>query len=151
MCKCGHACRLPIATWLQHGNISKFCAALATPILVGANQSSAAGLLSLLTCIPILHADNIPILHRPSTLYTVLCLLILLVCLCLKSATAVPVEPGSMLWVIQRDFLQGKSVQQLVNDALAPVPNPSNDKAIADTNAIRASLTSIARNSTGYR
>jgi hypothetical protein len=56
-----------------------------------------------------------------------------------------------MLWVIQRDFLQGKSVQQLVKDALAPVPNPNNDKAIADTNAIRASLTSIARNSTGYR
>lgn len=56
-----------------------------------------------------------------------------------------------MLWVIQRDFLQGKSVQQLVKDALAPVPNPSKDKAIADTNAIRASLTSIARNSTGYR
>lgn len=56
-----------------------------------------------------------------------------------------------MLWVIQRDFLQGKSVQELVKEALAPVPNPSHDKAIADTNAIRASLTSIARNSTGYR
>eukprot|EP00879_Flechtneria_rotunda_P018322 GHRR01019219.1.p1 GENE.GHRR01019219.1~~GHRR01019219.1.p1 ORF type:complete len:405 (+),score=112.09 GHRR01019219.1:767-1981(+) len=55
-----------------------------------------------------------------------------------------------MLWVIQRDFLQGKSVQQLVNDALAPVPNPQNDKAIAGTNNIRASLTSIARNSTGF-
>lgn len=84
-------------------------------------------------------------------MHTVLCLPILLVFLCLKSETAVPVEPGSMLWVIQRDFLQGKSVQQLVDDALAPVPNPSNDKAIADTNTIRASLTSIARNSTGYR
>lgn len=70
---------------------------------------------------------------------------------CAQTATAVPVEPGSMLWVIQRDFLQGKSVQQLVNDALAPVPNPNKDKAIADTNAIRSSLTSIARNSTGYR
>lgn len=69
--------------------------------------------------------------------------------MCLQ--VAVPVEPGSMLWVIQRDFLQGKSVQDLVNDALAPVPNPHNDKAIADTNTIRASLTSIAHNSTGYR
>jgi hypothetical protein len=56
-----------------------------------------------------------------------------------------------MLWVIQRDFLQGKSVQQLVRDALAPVPNPHNDKAIGDTNVIRQTLTSIARNSTGYR
>eukprot|EP00882_Tetradesmus_deserticola_P022407 GHRQ01024311.1.p1 GENE.GHRQ01024311.1~~GHRQ01024311.1.p1 ORF type:complete len:488 (+),score=152.10 GHRQ01024311.1:293-1756(+) len=67
-----------------------------------------------------------------------------------KSSVAVPVEPGSMLWVIQRDFLQGKSVQQLVADALAPVPNPHKDKAIADTNHIRASLASIARNSTGF-
>jgi hypothetical protein len=69
----------------------------------------------------------------------------------LQSSIAVPVEPGSMLWVIQRDFLQGKSVQQLVADALAPVPNPQNDKAIAETNNIRASLASIARNSTGFR
>jgi hypothetical protein len=56
-----------------------------------------------------------------------------------------------MLWVIQRDFLQGKSVQQLVADALAPVPNPQQDKAITETNNIRASLASIARNSTGFR
>lgn len=55
-----------------------------------------------------------------------------------------------MLWVIQRDFLQGKTVQQLVADALAPVTNPQNDKAIAETNRIRASLTSIAKNSTGF-
>eukprot|EP00775_Hariotina_reticulata_P007219 gene7219-7432_t len=67
-----------------------------------------------------------------------------------KDDVAVPVEPGSMLWVIQRDFLQGKSVQQLVNDALAPVPNPQNDKAIAETNNIRTSLASIAKNSTGF-
>lgn len=67
-----------------------------------------------------------------------------------KSSVAVPVEPGSMLWVIQRDFLQGKSVQQLVKDALAPVPNPQQDKAITETNNIRASLASIARNSTGF-
>ncbi|KAF6248953.1 guanylate-binding protein [Scenedesmus sp. NREL 46B-D3] len=67
-----------------------------------------------------------------------------------KSSVAVPVEPGSMLWVIQRDFLQGKSVQQLVTDALAPVPNPHKDQAIAETNNIRASLASIARNSTGF-
>jgi hypothetical protein len=69
---------------------------------------------------------------------------------CLQNDVAVPVEPGSMLWVIQRDFLQGKSVQQLVNDALAPVSNPQNDKAIAETNNIRASLASIAKNSTGF-
>lgn len=69
----------------------------------------------------------------------------------LQSSASIPFEPGSMLWVIQRDFLQGKSVQQLVHDALAPVPNPQHDKAIEETNSIRASLSSIAKNSTGFR
>lgn len=39
-----------------------------------------------------------------------------------------------MLWVIQRDFLQGKSVQQLVDDAITPWPNPQHDKAVEETN-----------------
>ncbi|AQK62344.1 Guanylate-binding family protein [Zea mays] len=32
-------------------------------------------------------------------------------------------EPAKLLWLIQRDFLQGKSVQQMVNEALQRVPN----------------------------
>lgn len=33
-------------------------------------------------------------------------------------------QPGSMLWLIQRDFLQGAGAQQAVEEALAVVPNP---------------------------
>lgn len=62
----------------------------------------------------------------------------------------VSVEPGNLIWVIQRDFLQGKSAQQLVNEALAPVPNVRNDKELDATNRIRESLTRIAKNSTGF-
>jgi hypothetical protein len=36
-----------------------------------------------------------------------------------------------MLWLIQRDFLEGKTVQQMVAEALARVPNPSQDPDIA--------------------
>jgi hypothetical protein len=54
-----------------------------------------------------------------------------------------------MLWLLQRDFLQGKTVQQLVGEALAPVPNPQHDKDITELNKIRASLSTIASNSTG--
>lgn len=32
-------------------------------------------------------------------------------------------EPAKLLWLIQRDFLQGKSVQQMVDEALQRVPN----------------------------
>jgi len=32
-------------------------------------------------------------------------------------------EPAKLLWLIQRDFLQGKSVQQMVGEALQRVPN----------------------------
>lgn len=35
-----------------------------------------------------------------------------------------------MLWLIQRDFLEGQSVQQMVTAALQPVPNPSKDPDI---------------------
>lgn len=41
-----------------------------------------------------------------------------------------PVDPPNMLWLIQRDFLEGKTVQQMVSEALARVPNPSNDPDI---------------------
>ena len=69
---------------------------------------------------------------------------------CLQQGNeGIPVEPGNMLWLIQRDFLQGKSVQKLVDEALAPVLNPNNDKDIAGLNRIRESLATIAANSTG--
>ena len=42
-----------------------------------------------------------------------------------------------MLWLIQRDFLEGQSVQQMVNAALEPVPNPGHD---ADIDQVRTPL-----------
>ena len=36
-----------------------------------------------------------------------------------------------MLWLIQRDFLEGKTVQQMVSEALSAVPNPSRNPDIA--------------------
>lgn len=35
-----------------------------------------------------------------------------------------------MLWLIQRDFLQGKTVGAMVTEALAPQPNPHGDRDI---------------------
>ena len=85
-------------------------------------------------------------------------------------------EPGSMLWLIQRDFLEGKSVEAMVKESLAPVANPHNDRDIAQArsslpapalyattgaqlntmqdgmqvNKIRESLHLIARNSSAF-
>ncbi|GAX76575.1 hypothetical protein CEUSTIGMA_g4021.t1 [Chlamydomonas eustigma] len=59
-------------------------------------------------------------------------------------------EPGAMLWLIQRDFLQGKSASDLVAQVLSPVPNPGHDPEIQQLNQIRQSLSALASNSTGY-
>lgn len=42
-----------------------------------------------------------------------------------------PVEAPNMLWLIQRDFLEGKTVQQMVSEALSEVPNPTRNGDIA--------------------
>ena len=57
--------------------------------------------------------------------------------------------PGAMLWLIQRDFLQGKSAADLVAQVLKPVPNPNHDLDVNQLNEIRNSLSTIATNSTG--
>mmetsp|Transcript_7092 Transcript_7092/g.20767 ORF Transcript_7092/g.20767 Transcript_7092/m.20767 type:complete len:616 (-) Transcript_7092:489-2336(-) len=59
-------------------------------------------------------------------------------------------EAGNMLWLIQRDFLQGKTVGAMVADALAEQPNPHHDKDIDQVNRIRQSLSLIAHNSTAF-
>lgn len=59
-------------------------------------------------------------------------------------------EPAKLLWLIQRDFLQGKSVQQMVNEALQRVPNDSGDKYIDEVNQIRDSLAIMGNNSTAF-
>jgi hypothetical protein len=50
-----------------------------------------------------------------------------------------------MVWLIQRDFLQGKTLDQTLQEALQPVANPHNDAGIAQLNRIRASLSHLAR------
>lgn len=60
------------------------------------------------------------------------------------------IEPGSMLWLIQRDFLQGVTAGELVAQVLAPVPNPHRDPGLEALNQIRSSLSHLARNSTGF-
>lgn len=59
-------------------------------------------------------------------------------------------EPAKLLWLIQRDFLQGKSVQQMVNEALQRVPNANGDRFIDQVNQIRDSLASMGDNSTAF-
>nr|XP_024360229.1 guanylate-binding protein 4-like isoform X2 [Physcomitrium patens] len=59
-------------------------------------------------------------------------------------------EPAKLLWLIQRDFLEGKSVQAMVEEALQTVPNPDNNKDIFQVNRIRKSLSLMAENSTAF-
>lgn len=59
-------------------------------------------------------------------------------------------EPAKLLWLIQRDFLQGKSVQEMVNDALQRVPNSDGNKNIDQVNQIRESLAIMGDNSTAF-
>lgn len=59
-------------------------------------------------------------------------------------------EPAKLLWLIQRDFLQGKSVQEMVDEALRQVPNANGDKNIDQVNQIRDSLAVMGDNSTAF-
>ncbi|XP_074368257.1 uncharacterized protein LOC141708498 isoform X2 [Apium graveolens] len=59
-------------------------------------------------------------------------------------------EPAKLLWLIQRDFLQGKSVKEMVDEALKHVPNSDGDKYIDQINQIRDSLAVMGDNSTAF-
>ncbi|KAF5179951.1 Guanylate-binding protein [Thalictrum thalictroides] len=59
-------------------------------------------------------------------------------------------EPAKLLWLIQRDFLQGKSVQEMVYESLQQVPNYDGDKNIAQVNQIRDYLAIMGDNSTAF-
>jgi hypothetical protein len=69
---------------------------------------------------------------------------------CRVKGQDVAFEPAKLLWLIQRDFLQGKSVQQMVNEALQRVPNDNGDKYIDEVNQIRDSLAVMGDNSTAF-
>lgn len=59
-----------------------------------------------------------------------------------SEAAAAPalLEPAALLWLIQRDFLTGSSVADLVREALAEVPNPQGTRDIDVVNQVRRSL-----------
>lgn len=59
-------------------------------------------------------------------------------------------EPAKLLWLIQRDFLQGKTVQEMVHEALRRIPNTDGDKNIDQVNQIRDSLAIMGDNSTAF-
>ncbi|CAA7052077.1 unnamed protein product [Microthlaspi erraticum] len=61
-------------------------------------------------------------------------------------------EPSKLLWLIQRDFLQGKSVKEMVDEALKHVPNEDGqgNKNIDQVNQIRDSLAIMGDNSTAF-
>ncbi|GLT42403.1 hypothetical protein SLA2020_164050 [Shorea laevis] len=59
-------------------------------------------------------------------------------------------EPAKLLWLIQRDFLQGKSVKEVVDEALQHVPNTDGNKNIDQVNQIRDSLAIMGDNSTAF-
>lgn len=59
-------------------------------------------------------------------------------------------EPAKLLWLIQRDFLQGKSVKEMVDEALRHVPNSEGDRNIDQVNQIRDSLAIMGDNSTAF-
>ncbi|XVF71906.1 hypothetical protein PTKIN_Ptkin12aG0077600 [Pterospermum kingtungense] len=65
-------------------------------------------------------------------------------------------EPAKLLWLIQRDFLQGKSVKEMVDEALRHVPNTDGNKNIDQlfefyqVNQIRDSLAIMGDNSTAF-
>ncbi|KAL4532226.1 hypothetical protein Ndes2437B_g02641 [Nannochloris sp. 'desiccata'] len=59
-----------------------------------------------------------------------------------------PIRPGSMVWLIQRDFLQGATLKKTLESALKQVPNPHKDPAITQLNRIRQGLAAITGNST---
>ena len=52
--------------------------------------------------------------------------------------------PHSLLWLIQRDFLEGSTVSEMVDQALRTVANPTEDAHISELNRIRASLRALA-------
>ena len=52
-----------------------------------------------------------------------------------------------MLWLIQRDFLEGKTVQQMVSEALLPVANPHEDADIAQVCYSTSSIHAVNQSS----
>lgn len=57
-------------------------------------------------------------------------------CCCLQGDQESALEAANMLWLIQRDFLEGTTVQQMVKAALEPVDNPNRDADIEEVQCL---------------
>ena len=55
-----------------------------------------------------------------------------------------------LLWLIQRDFLQGQSVGAMLEGALQPVPNAGGDHHVERLNLVRDALRSYAQNYSAF-
>lgn len=55
-----------------------------------------------------------------------------------------------LLWLVQRDFLMGQSVQENVEDALRPLENAEDDPEIEQSNRIRDALKGMASKVTAF-
>ena len=44
--------------------------------------------------------------------------------------------PSSLVWLIQRDFLEGSTVNEMVRAALREVPNPGGERHVAELNPV---------------
>ncbi|KAJ8513041.1 hypothetical protein OPV22_003475 [Ensete ventricosum] len=94
-----------------------------------------------------------PLLELILFIFSYLTTLGLLICYFMElrmKGKEVAFEPAKLLWLIQRDYLQGSSVQDMVNEGLRPVPNKSGDKNIDQVNKIRKSLARMANNFSAF-
>lgn len=62
----------------------------------------------------------------------------------MQGGAAGAVESANMLWLIQRDFLEGKTVAAMLAEALAVVPNPTRDPDIDQVTGIVMSAAPVA-------
>ncbi|KAK9868066.1 hypothetical protein WJX84_001038 [Apatococcus fuscideae] len=67
-----------------------------------------------------------------------------------QGAEKAPMDAANMLWLIQRDFLEGASLQAMLAQALSAVDNPAKDRDIEQVNRIRQSLQVMAANSSTF-
>lgn len=112
-------------------NLLQFC--FGKSLQLGRQSNLASYMLEQATALEQLHktANAVSILlHRAHA-----CLCIeyeILTFSCQQANQGSALEAANMLWLIQRDFLEGTTVQQMVKAALEPVQNPNRDADIEE-------------------
>ena len=72
----------------------------------------------------------------------------------LQGKEKAPMDAANMLWLIQRDFLEGASLQAMLTQALSPVDNPAKDHDIEQVSTLQQlhvvpATMSMSRSGTG--